>query len=311
MNQRKNSSPVKFIWISIVASIITITLKMTAWWMTDSVSLLSDALESFVNLFAAIIALVALTIALRPPDHDHPFGHHKAEYFSSITEGLLILIAAVSIGYTAVIRFIYPIPIESIGNGILVSVLATAVNLVTAQILFRGGRKYRSITLEADAHHLMTDVYTTGGVILGLLLVHLTGWVWLDPIIAIAVAINIIFTGLKLIARSVAGLMDEALPPEDIAKIEQILNQYTCQSIQYHALYTRKASSLDYITFHLLVPGTWTVNQGHELTKSIERDLFRKFPQSHILIHLEPNGDPESFDDYLDKTNNKIHINQK
>ncbi len=273
--------------------------------MTDSVSLLSDALESFINLFAAIIALVALTIALRPPDHDHPFGHHKAEYFSSIIEGLLILIAAISIGYTAIMRFIHPVPIESIGWGIIASVLATSVNLVTARILFKGGRKYRSITLEADAQHLMTDVYTTGAVIVGLALVHFTGWIWLDPILAILVAINIIFTGAKLIGRSVAGLMDEALPRESISKIKKILDKYTCAAIGYHALYTRRASSLDFITFHLVVPGSWTVTQGHELTKEIERDLHGQFPNCHVFIHLEPNGDPESFDDYLDENNNR------
>lgn len=299
MSGNKTDSPIRYVWLSIAASIVTIALKTLAWLMTDSVGLLSDALESVINLFAAIIALIALTIALRPPDRNHPFGHYKAEYFSSVLEGILILIAAVSIGYAAITRIIHPQPIDSISLGLGVSALATVVNLVTSIILLKAGRRYHSITLEADAHHLMTDVYTTGGVIAGLILVHLTDWLWLDPLIAIGVAVNIVFTGTRLIGRSVSGLMDEALPQEDLELIHTILKRHTNSHIQYHAVYTRRASSRNFITFHLLVPGNWSVTHGHELTKLIEQELITELPRSDVFIHLEPNGDPESFDDYL------------
>ncbi len=299
MSEKTPRSPIRYIWISIGASIITISLKTIAWLMTDSVGLLSDAMESIINLFAAVIALIALTIALRPPDRNHPFGHYKAEYFSSVIEGILILVAAVSIGYAAVERMINPQPIASISMGLVVSALATAVNLVTSIILMKAGKRYHSITLEADAHHLMTDVYTTAGVIAALILVHFTNWLWLDPVIAIGVAINIIFTGTKLIGRSVSGLMDEALPKDDLEIIHSILKQHTNSHVQYHAVYTRRASSRNFITFHLLVPGSWSVLQGHELTKLIEQELEKALPRSYVFIHLEPTGDPASFDDYL------------
>ncbi len=299
MSEINKESPIRFVWLSIVASIITITLKTLAWLMTDSVGLLSDAMESVINLFAAVIALVALTIALRPPDRNHPFGHHKAEYFSSVIEGILILVAAISIGYAAITRLIHPQPIASISLGLIISISATAVNWITAIILLKAGKRHHSITLEADAHHLMTDVYTTGGVIAGLILVHFTGWLWLDPVIAIGVAINIVFTGTKLIGRSVSGLMDQALPEADMEVINTILKKHENSNIQHHALYTRRASSRNFITFHLLVPGSWSVTRGHELTKLIERDLEEALPRSDIFIHLEPEGDPESFDDYL------------
>lgn len=298
MTQTENRSPIRYVWLSIVTSIVVITLKTIAWQMTNSVGLLSDALESLINLFAAVIALIALTIALMPPDKNHPFGHHKAEYFSSVTEGLLILFAAFSIGYAAVVRFLNPQPLESIGMGLLVSLAATLINLIVALTLLKAGKRLRSITLEADGHHLMTDVYTTGGVVLALVLIHFTGWYWLDPLIAMLVAINIIFTGMKLIKRSVAGLMDESLPAVELKKIHAILKRHQNDQVSYHALYTRRASSRDFITFHLLVPGFWNVRRGHELTKAIEHDLTNEFPRSDIFIHLEPNCDPEAFNDH-------------
>lgn len=293
------SSPLRYVWLSIGVSIATIALKTLSWHTTGSVSLLSDALESVINLVAALIALVALTIALRPADKDHPFGHHKAEYFSSVFEGMLIVVAAVSIAYTASLRLMHPRPIESLGVGIILSVAATLLNWGTATVLFRAAKKHHSITLEADAHHLMTDVYTTGGVIGGLILVKITHWYWLDPVVALAVALQIVVTGYKLITRSVGGLMDQAIPKSELDQIEAIIQQHITHEVQYHALYTRRASSRSFITFHLLIPGDWSITKGHELTKTLEKEILVLMPRADVFIHLEPVCDPESFEDYL------------
>jgi len=300
MNTSVKNSPAKYVWISIAASIATIMLKGGAYYLTGSVGLLSDALESFINLAAAITALVMITIAMTPPDRDHPFGHSKAEYFSSVIEGTLILIAAIAIGVTSTERFINPQPLQDLGAGLLISVSASLINLLTAMVMLKAGERLNSITLEADARHLMTDVWTTCGVLLGLLLVKITGWIILDPVIAILVAVNIVFTGFKLIKRSVAGLMDEALSDDELNRVKSILDKYREQSITYHSLYTRKAASKNFIFLHLIMPGNWHISRGHEITKAIEIEIAEALPFSDVFIHIEPLNDPDSFDDYLE-----------
>ncbi len=294
------NSHAKYLWISIVASVATILLKGVAYYVTGSVGLLSDAIESFINLAAAVTAFVLLTIALKPPDREHPFGHNKAEYFSSIIEGTLIFLAAVAITVTAIERLLNPRPPHDLGAGLLISVAASGINFVTAMILLKAGRRFDSITLVADARHLLTDVWTTGGVLAGLFVVNLTGWIVLDPIVAILVAGNIVFTGIGLIRRSVSGLMDEALPPEEIATLKKILDAHTNEGIGYHSLYTRKASSKRFVSLHLVVPGEWQIVKGHELTKTIESEISTVFPDCDVFIHIEPMNDPAAFDDYLD-----------
>lgn len=293
-------SHARYLWISIVASVATILLKGGAYFVTASVGLLSDAIESFINLAAGVTAFVLLTIALRPPDKEHPFGHHKAEYFSSIIEGTLIFLAAVAICVTSIERLINPHPPHDLGMGLLISVAASMINLFTAMILLKAGRRYNSITLEADAKHLLTDVWTTGGVLAGLFVVKLTGWIVLDPLVAMFVAVNIIFTGIGLIKRSVSGLMDEALPAEEISSLKRILDNYRSLGMGYHSLYTRKAASKRFVSLHLVMPGDWRIDKGHEFAKTIESEIARVFPETDVFIHIEPMGDPAAFDDYLD-----------
>ncbi|HOP62367.1 MAG TPA: cation diffusion facilitator family transporter [Spirochaetota bacterium] len=300
MNRDVNHSPVKYVWMSIAASVATIFLKGGAYFLTGSVGLFSDALESFINLAAAVMALICITIAVSPPDREHPFGHNKAEYFSSVLEGTLILIAAVAIGVTAIERIINPGELRELGTGLVISAFASSINFFTSLVLMRAGKKYNSITLEADAHHLMTDVWTTAGVIAGLFLVKITGWLILDPVIAILVALNIVFTGVKLIKRSVSGLMDEALPEEELDRIKMILDRYEGEGLSYHSLYTRKAASKKFIFLHLLVPGNWHIKRGHEVTKRIEGEIGAVFSDADVFIHLEPLNDPDAFDDYLE-----------
>jgi len=292
-------SPVKYVWISIAASVSTIILKAGAYYITGSVGLLSDALESFINLAAALMALVLITVALTPPDREHPFGHNKAEYFSSVIEGVLILLAAIAIGVTSIERIINPKDLQDLGAGLVISVMASVINFITAMVLLKAGRKFRSITLEADAKHLMTDVWTTGGVLAGLLLVKVTGWYFLDPVIAIFVALNIVFTGVILIKRSVSGLMDEALPEAELGKVKDILDRYKCERIIYHSLYTRRAASKNFIFLHLLMPGDWHISRGHQVTKRIESEIKASVAESDVFIHIEPLNDPDAFDDYL------------
>jgi cation diffusion facilitator family transporter len=295
----QKNSPVKFVWISITASILTILLKSSAYYLTGSVGLLSDALESFINLAAALMALVLLTIAVSPPDKKHPFGHNKAEYFSSVIEGALILVAAIVIGVTSIERILNPHQLEDIGIGLLISVAASLINLFVGLVLLKSGKRYNSITLEADAHHLLTDVWTTAGVLIGLIIVKFTGWTILDPIIAIFVALNIVVAGIKLILRSVSGLMDEALPESDLRAIKKILNKYKKDGITYHSLYTRKAASKNFISFHLLMPCNWHIGRGHEMTKTIEDKIKSALCETDVFIHIEPLNDSDSFDDYL------------
>ncbi|GIK37098.1 MAG: transporter [Chloroflexota bacterium] len=292
-----HSSLTRFAWLSIATALVTIGLKLTAYLLTGSVGLLSDALESLVNLVAAIIALVMLTISARPPDEEHAYGHSKAEYFASGAEGSLILVAAVSIIVTAGQRLINPQPLEQIGLGLTVSVVASLVNLVTAQILLRAGRRYNSISLEADARHLMTDVWTSAGVLTGIGAVMVTGWERLDPIIALLVAANIIWSGVSLVRRSALGLMDTALPSEEQDAIQQILERYRQQGVQFHALRTRSAAAHRFVSLHVLVPGTWTVQQGHNLLERIEAGLRSQLPNVTVFTHLEPLEDSVSWQD--------------
>jgi cation diffusion facilitator family transporter len=297
-HRTSRASLTRFAWLSITAAAVTIGLKFGAYALTGSVGLLSDAFESVVNLVAAVVALVALTVAARPPDADHAYGHDKAEYFASGVEGGLILIAALSIIYVATVRLFDPQPIEQPGLGLVVAVVASAINLVVARILLQAGRHYRSITLEADAHHLMTDVWTSVGVVLGVAAVALTGWQRLDPIIAMIVAANIIWSGARIIRSSALGLLDTALSVEDRARVEQILAGF-CQreGVQYHALRTRQSAARRFVSVHILVPGDWTVAHGHLLLEQIEAEVRRVLPGSSVFTHLEPLDDPLSFED--------------
>ena len=287
----------RYAWLSIAAAIATIVLKGAAWKMTGSVGLLSDAIESFVNLAGAMMALWMLTLAALPADDDHAHGHGKAEYFSSAFEGLLILLAALSIGYTAIDRLLNPQPLEAVWIGLVVSVLASIINFATARILMSAGRQHNSITLEADAHHLLTDVWTSVGVIAGVALVSLTGWLWLDPAIALLVAVNIVWTGYQLMSRSAAGLMDVSLPAEKLEKIESLLAGYREQGLDFHALRTRQAGGRAFMTLHVLVPGQWTVQYGHDWAERIEHDIHKALPFTHITTHVEPIEDPASMND--------------
>jgi cation diffusion facilitator family transporter len=289
----------RYAWLSIAAALATILLKGAAWWMTGSVGLLSDALESFVNLAAAFMALAMLSLAATPEDENHAHGHGKAEYFASAFEGFLILVAAASIGYAAIDRLLAPQPIEDVGIGLAVSVLASIINLATARTLMAVGREHNSITLEADAHHLLTDVWTSTGVIVGVGLVWLTGWLWLDPVIALLVAANIVWTGWQLLHRSAEGLMDVSIPPEQIEAIEAVLESYRARGLEFHALRTRQAGSRAFATLHVLVPGAWTVQVGHDWLERIEADIRDAVPRIHVTTHLEPKEDPVSLSDQV------------
>ena len=292
----------RFAIVSIGAAIITITLKATAYVLTGSVGLLSDALESVVNLVAAMMALAMLTVAARPPDEEHAYGHSKAEYFASGIEGALIVLAAVSIGWTAWPRLLDPQPLEQVSLGLGISVGASLVNLGVARILAQAGQRYHSITLEADAHHLMTDVWTSAGVLLGIGAVMLTGWERLDPIIALIVAANIVWTGVQLVRRSALGLLDTALPESERAPVRQILERYRREGVQYHALRTRQAGARRFVSVHILVPGVWTVQHGHHLLEQVEREIRQAVPNVTVFTHLEPLEDPTAWEDaYLDR----------
>lgn len=287
----------RYAYLSIAAALVTIALKTGAYLLTDSVSLLSDAMESMVNLAAAVVALVALIYASRPPDESHEYGHDKIEYFSSGIEGTLILVAAFSIAYTSIERLINPQPIEQVGIGIAVSVLASAVNLGVAITLMRVGRQHQSITLQADAQHLMTDVWTSVGVVGGVLLVALTGETRLDPIIAILVALNILRTGAQLIRQSFDGLMDTPIETAYREAIERVMSVFHGQGIQFHALRTRRSGARRFISVHVLVPPQWTVKRGHDVVEQIEHALRAAVSNAHIFTHLEPLGDPIAHED--------------
>ena len=287
----------RFAWLSIAAALVTIALKATAYLITGSVGLLSDAVESLVNLVGGIMALAMLTIAARPADEDHAYGHGKAEYFSSGVEGGLILVAAVSIAIAAVQRLLTPKPLEAVGLGLLVSVAASIVNLVVALLILRAGRKHNSITLEANARHLLTDVWTSIGVIVGVGLVVLSNWNWLDPVVALLVAANIVHTGAGIVRRSISGLMDISLSAEDMAAVRKALQTYEQSGVQFHALCSRQAGARKFVSTHVLVPGDWTVQHGHELLDKIEADIRRALPDAVVFTHLESLDDPASWDD--------------
>lgn len=287
----------RYAWLSIGAALSTILLKGIAWWMTGSVGLLSDALESFVNLAGALMALAMLTVAALPADDNHAYGHGKAEYFSSGFEGLLILLAAIGIGVAAIERLLHPQALDQVGVGLVVSLVASAINLFTARILLAAGKAHRSITLEADAHHLMSDVWTSAGVLVGVGAVALTGWLWLDPLLALLVAANIVWTGWRLLRRSTDGLMDVALPPEQHARVLAVLASYRAQGIDFHALRTRQSGARGFVEMHVLVPGAWSVQRGHELAEQVEKDVRRELPHATVLTHLEPLEDPASLED--------------
>lgn len=290
-------SPVYYAGMSIVTSIFTIVVKFTAYFLTGSVGLLSDALESFVNLAAALVALATLSYAHSGADDDHNFGHEKAEYFSSGIEGALIFVAAGAIVWSALPRLMAPQPIEQVGLGLALSVVAAGANLLCGWFLLKGARDHRSITLEADAHHLLTDVWTTAGVIVGVGLVVVTGWLILDPLIAIAVACNILWTGYRLMQRSFDGLMDRAIPPAERDEIVKVLEQVKSVGGDYHRLRTRVAGKVSFVDVHVLVPGAMSVHDGHNLVEKLENEIREKVPHVEVLTHLESVEDPRSWED--------------
>lgn len=287
----------RYALISIAAALATIGLKGGAYVLTGSVALLSDALESLTNLLAAVVALVALGVAARPADEDHAYGHTKAEYFSSGFEGALVVAAAAGILVTAVPRLLDPRPIEEVGVGLAISAAASLINLAVARVLFRAGRRFHSVTLEADAHHLMTDVWTSAGVIAGVGAAAATGWVLLDPLIAIAVALNVVRTGVSLLRRSMLGLLDTALPEPERRSIAAVLQAHTGDGVQFHALRTRQAGARRFVSVHVLVPGEWTVQRGHDYLERLEEELRGAVPNCIAFTHLEPIEDPVSWDD--------------
>lgn len=287
----------RFAWLSIVTAVLTIGLKAVAYWLTGSVGLLSDAMESGVNLVTAVFALIILTIAAQPPDEEHEYGHSKAEYFAGGIEGGLILVAALAIGYTAVQRLLAPQPLEQVGIGLLVSLLAAVGNGLTALVLLRVGRQHNSLTLTANARHLLTDVWTSGGVIVGVLAVGLTGWHWLDPLLALLVALHIVRTGVGLVKTAVNGLMDTALPAKEVTEVRAILDSYASDEVQYHALRTRQSGAHRFVSVHVQVPGDWSVLRGHTLLEAVERDLRQALSPVSVFTHLEPVDDPVSWED--------------
>jgi len=288
----------RYAWLSVAAALVTIALKTWAWQATGSVGLLSDALESLINLAAALLALSMLRLAAAPPDAAHPFGRFKAEYFSSGIEGALIVFAAVSIAYAALPRLLDPRPIAAPLFGIALSALASAVNLGCGWLLINAGRRLQSIALEADGHHLMTDVWTSAGILVGVALVAATGWNILDPLLALAVALHIVVTGFMLMQRSFSGLLDAAIPEAERADIERIFTEYRRRySVDFHALLTRQAGARRFISFHLLVPDAWTVDRAHGLAEEIEERIRELVPNAILLSHIEPISQPASYDD--------------
>lgn len=288
----------RFAWLSIGAAIVTMGLKGGAYFLTGSVGLFSDAIESFVNLAGASMALMMLTIAARPADESHVYGHSKAEYFSSVTEGLLILIAAIGILNAAIDRLLHPRGLEQLGLGLAVSVTASTINFMVARILMSQGRMHTSIALEADAQHLMTDVWTSIGVIGGVAIAGVTGWIILDPVVAVAVALNIVWTGINLIRRSTAGLMDTSLSMSDKKTIENVMRKYREKGIDFHALRTRQAAARRFISVHILVPGHWTVHDAHHVADDFESQIRKTFGSPvTVFTHLEPAEDELSMQD--------------
>lgn len=293
----RNVSARAFVWLSIGAALATMAIKFFAYELTGSVGLLSDAVETVVNLIAALVALWALWLAGRPADDEHHYGHTKAEYFSSGVEGTLVLVAAVSIAVAAGPRLFHPPALTSLGVGLGVSALSSVINGAVAWVLWRAGKARRSVTLTADARHLLADVWTTVGVIIALALVNLTHWYILDPLIALAVAVNVLWTGVRLIRESGLGLLDTAIPLDEQAVISRTLEPWRGQGIDFHALRTRSSGARRFVSMHVLVPGAWTVQQGHDLCEDIEGALRAALEETTVFTHLEPREDPAAFAD--------------
>jgi cation diffusion facilitator family transporter len=288
----------RYAWLAVATAIVTISIKWAAWWLTGSVGLLSDAMESFVNLGAALLALWMLRLAAVPPDEDHPYGLSKAEYFAAGIEGALIVIAAAGIIASAIPRLLAPQPIMLPGIGLALSASAALINLAVATILIRAGRENHSITLEADGKHLLTDVWTSVGVITGVVVVLVTGWLILDPIIALAVGFHIVWAGVGLMRRSVSGLLDAAIPRQDRTEINKLFREYSRRyGIAFHALRTRQAGARRFITFHMLVPDQWTVAHAHQISEEVESRIRALVPNASIFTHIEPISHPSSYDD--------------
>lgn len=293
-------TPQRLLMASVVVAIVTIALKTLAWYITDSVGLLSDAMESFVNLASAIFALVMVTIAKRPADDEHPYGHHKAEYFSSGFEGILIIGAALGIFWAAGHRIFNPRPVEQLGWGLVLSVVSSALNGVLAWVMFRAAAAHRSIALEADARHLVTDVWTSAGVVVGIGAVMLTGWLWLDALVAMGVALNILREGYHLMARSSQGLMDEALEPRVLADIQKVLAGFEHRTIRFDHITTRKAGQRRFVDLHMHMPADWTLRRAAALRTSVEQALMSAVPGLRATIQLLPSDVEGHFDDERD-----------
>lgn len=298
-------TPQRLLMAAVVVALITITLKTLAWWITNSVGLLSDAMESLVNLASAMFGLVMVTIAARPADQDHPFGHHKAEYFSSGFEGILIIVAALGIVWTAVTRLLDPQPLEQVGWGLALSVASSALNGLLAWVMFRAAKEHRSIALEADARHLTTDVWTSVGVVIGITLVHFTGWFWLDPVVAIGVALNILKEGVHLIWRSSQGLMDEAVEPEVMAAIQATLDDHVSrpgevETIRFDHVNTRRAGQRRYVDLHMHMPADWTLGRSAAVRAQVEKALMGAVPGLRASIQMLPSDVEAHFDDPKD-----------
>lgn len=295
---KKRLNLTKYAWLSLVAAVATIGLKSGAYWLTGSLGLLADALESGVNLLTAMGTLLTLIVAARPPDRQHAYGHSKAEYFSSGLNGLLILLAAGAITYSTLERWLNPRPVEQLQLGLMVSLIAAALNFFVARILTQAGQAHNSVSLTAEGRHLMTDVWTSIGVLVGVGLVWLTAWPWLDGLVALAVAIQIGWSGSLLLREAVQGLMDQALPHEVVHEIVYILDRFSEQAgVQYHALRTRRAGAQRFVSVHVQVPGSWSIQDGHDLLEEIEAELRTAVPDLSVFTHLEPLEDPRSWHD--------------
>jgi cation diffusion facilitator family transporter len=275
-----------YLKLSVGVAVVTIALKTLAWWFTGSVGLLSDAMESLVNVAGASFALAMVTLAARPPDEEHPYGHHKAEYFSSGFEGVLILVAALAIVYAAAGRLLHPQPLEALGAGLALSVVSSVLNGVLAWAMLRKAREHHSMALEADARHLFTDVWTSAGVVGGLVAVHFTGWLWLDPVLAIGVALNIVREALSLLKRSADGLMDHALDPQDQARIEQTLQRFGSPQVRFDHVTTRRAGQRRFVDLHLHLPAEWPLGRAAALRGEVERALMEAVPGLRATIQL-------------------------
>ena len=298
-------TPKRLLWASVGVAVITIALKTLAWWLTDSVGLLSDAMESLVNLASAMFGLLMVTVAEAPPDEDHPYGHHKAEYFSSGFEGILIIVAGLGILWTAGHRVFDPQPLVQVGLGLVLSVGSSVLNGLLAWVMFRAAREHRSLALEADARHLVTDVWTSVGVVVGIVLVHLSGWLWLDAVVAMGVALNILKEGAHLVWQSSQGLMDEAVEPEVLAQIHGVLHGFEhpegqTQHIRFDHVVTRKAGQRRFVDMHMHMPASWSLGHAAALRGSVERSLMAAVPGLRATIQLLPSDVEAHFDDPKD-----------